>query len=1623
MAPSRRKGAGKAAVAAASLRQWKVGDLVLAKVKGFPAWPATVSEPEKWGYSADWKKVLVYFFGTQQIAFCNPTDVEAFTEEKKQSLLVKRQGKGADFVRAVQEIIDCHEKLKKCDNNDEIISSDDVARVNGGSVVDSSANVGSKDETEPPLATNNNVQSNNSLSSRDTSEPVLPIKIVLASEQGNSLLDKEALQDESTDAAASEQPFPASTSSRKRSGGSRLKSAVTKRNASVQRSRSSSRVGSRRLQRSSIPFNSGDKVTNNIPEELLRQNKRNRKSPDGSDCDDATSEALISNVSIEDNASEIVTADSDTYSLNECSTIDSGCKLEHSETAVECLEREVEFGKGLDLHIKAVVIKKKRKPMRKRVINDASKDNGGAQDKEEIMEAVVDDSNQCLQNDCENRTERCSKEDGDEHLPLVKRARVRMSKLSSSEECKRHSDTEEQNQKEAVAINLTGKVEIDSNSADGSIDRGLDTANGVPNHTSPSKVCTQFSSNWSQLCNLKKDQSFCCSVDGESVLPPSKRLHRALEAMSANAAEEGQAAAGTTISMRTSMNGLLITSTCSSSHFPMEIKEGNCLGPQSRTSHDDPSKMEDERFSISVNHTITEENGKPPLKVDFGHEADQNSQSQRHDFKDALILEGEGKHIDIADHRDPQPGCHSDRTVVHVNSVKKESPSRKLADVRSNCGEMVQLLPLENEGNTVIACPHIVLSENPDEHLESSENMVRGLVAGPSDIARLSHHNGSDDMKCGADDNTVATSPKPAPAENCEETTMHDVKEVNGRDSVNDQPSPFAGDHVVQKDVSEVQSSLSVSCTDNSLTMDLVDPISISDRHGFLNKSISFSPKKSVGVLEEVKFESAVTLKLKPMGKDVEAHAALSSFEAMLGNLTRTKDSIGRATRVAIECAKLGVGSKVVEVLTRTLDTESSLHKKLDLFFLIDSITQSSQNLKGNVADIYPPAIQLVLSRLLAAVAPPGSNAQENRKQCIKVLRLWSQRGVLPESIIRHHMRELESLSGKSSVGAYSRRSSRTERSLDDPLREMEGMLVDEYGSNSSFQIPGFCMPQMLKDEDGGSDSDDGSFEAVTPEHTSQACDEPETVRVMEKHRHILEDVDGELEMEDVAPPCEVEMSSSNSIVVNAIEAVHNKFVQHFPPRMPPPLPQDVPPSCPPLPSSPPPQPPPLPPSFSRSDTCASDFELERSYMDTNNVQDNSMQLVGQSSNTSGTTQRTSDAVHYPTSSNASGTSQRTSDAVHYPASSNAGITQRTSDAVQYPASERRDLQMQMPESTSRSFSNIPARVLNNGQHDDSTALHNSGYPLRPPHPPPQDQFTYVHGDHRMKPRWEDPPASYSSRFRYAEDTDGEYFYNDHERMRHYSYEPHENWRVPRPFYGSRYHDRGRTSYGPVSCGGTPCEPTRLHSQRWRFPSRDINSRSSMPYRQPYDGPVRVSNRGSRSPKRSKKMGASHSVAEKSIHEFTVKDFKGKDVNLNDYKGKILLVVNVASKCGFTDLNYKQLTELYNRYKDEDFEILAFPCNQFLKQEPGTSETAQEFACTRYKAEYPIFQKIRVNGPDTAPVYKFLKATSNGFLGTRIKWNFTKFLVDKEGVVINRYGPSTTPLSIESDIKKALGVA
>ncbi|WOL08622.1 phospholipid hydroperoxide glutathione peroxidase 1, chloroplastic [Canna indica] len=173
-------------------------------------------------------------------------------------------------------------------------------------------------------------------------------------------------------------------------------------------------------------------------------------------------------------------------------------------------------------------------------------------------------------------------------------------------------------------------------------------------------------------------------------------------------------------------------------------------------------------------------------------------------------------------------------------------------------------------------------------------------------------------------------------------------------------------------------------------------------------------------------------------------------------------------------------------------------------------------------------------------------------------------------------------------------------------------------------------------------------------------------------------------------------------------------------------------------------------------------------------------------------------------------------------------------------------------------------------------------------------------------------------------------------------------------------------------------------------------------------------------PRRNPGVAYATAATEKSIHNFTVKDVDGKDVSLSKFKGKVLLIVNVASQCGLTTSNYSELSHLYEKYKTQGFEILAFPCNQFGGQEPGSNSDIKQFACTRFKAEFPIFEKVDVNGPNTAPIYKFLKSSAGGFLGDLIKWNFEKFLVDKNGKVVERYPPTTSPFQIEKDIQKLL---
>ena len=153
-----------------------------------------------------------------------------------------------------------------------------------------------------------------------------------------------------------------------------------------------------------------------------------------------------------------------------------------------------------------------------------------------------------------------------------------------------------------------------------------------------------------------------------------------------------------------------------------------------------------------------------------------------------------------------------------------------------------------------------------------------------------------------------------------------------------------------------------------------------------------------------------------------------------------------------------------------------------------------------------------------------------------------------------------------------------------------------------------------------------------------------------------------------------------------------------------------------------------------------------------------------------------------------------------------------------------------------------------------------------------------------------------------------------------------------------------------------------------------------------------------------------------SFYDFSVKSRNGEDVSLEQYRGKVVLVVNTATGCGFTP-QYEGLQNLYTRYKDKGFEILDFPCNQFLNQAPGSDNDIHTYCTGRFGITFPQFSKIEVNGKNESPLYTFLKSQKKGFLTSKIKWNFTKFLIGKDGTVVGRYAPTFTPEKLDEIIK------
>ncbi|KAJ0742634.1 putative PWWP domain, CID domain-containing protein [Helianthus annuus] len=1185
MAPSRRKGASKAAAAAAACRKWKVGDLVLAKMKGFPAWPATVSEPEKWGYAVDWKKVLVFFFGTQQIAFCNPTDVEAFTEEKKESLMNKRHGKGADFLRAVREIIDSHEELKKQEQSNIVNNiNGQIASTNGVKSEECVASSASKDEAVTPT-----VDSCPKIS--DSLEPNNDDKITSEWHNGNLAVKKA--------------PLPTTYSRKKYSNNLAL---------SARRSRSSVKEDA--------VLNNGNSLSlaRDGPQ---KRTKRVRTSPGSSD-------GPGSNASPEENRSEIATVDSDTKNLNE-----GNCVQSDYNTVMDN-EYDMKLSQTLEFQNKAVITKKKRKPSRKREFIDKVDKTDPT---ESIQNSVIEKS-----------IGKYSKEDGDEHLPLVKRARVRMGRTTD-----------------------------------------------------------------------------------EAALPPSKRLHRALEAMSAYVTEDKQCSPGGPSTMKTIINGNLENKDADSS--------SNISSP------------------VEHNETIDE--------------LDTCSQPSR-------TSSPEQKPVEVADDKDYVMLDSFNEALETVAGSVSPKPSSDDLEKKESSPELKKD-PSDVFGSGWSSDP---VSGNLENGIVSHDDVTL-LRSSPQKSCNIVDHPIQDDVT----DNAIvedAEGTKKSIMEADNSPCLASVKEL----TVDPDSELFHSTHISEDETSH--KSVSGTRTPSSLT-ELLGSADVSRASPPNNTSICYTISTSCNsnLLENSGCSSPnVHEKTTHTGDKwstiSEANASLTSFEASLGALTRTKKSIDRATRIAIDCAKFGIAVKVVETIARCLEAESSLHKRVDLFFLVDSIAQCSRGLRGDAGGLYPSAIQAVLPRLLLAAAPPGSSALENRRQCLKVLKLWQERKILPEPMIRHHIRELDSLNNLSSRISNSRRPFRNERAFDDPVREVEGMLVDEYGSNSSIQLSGFCMPTMLKDEKEESDSDAEGFEAVTPERDPEICDGDKVpTPSSEKHTHVLEDVDGELEMEDVAPTCEGDVTVTAD-VAKAAEASQHQLQQQLPP-----LPIDLPPSSPPLPNSPPPHasfppppppatlPPPPPPHVALPPPPPPPVSITTPPPDT-----------------------------LPTPSSATLPAP-------LPLSSENGIDDSPQSTAALSVHHHPSEVPESSNSCSFGVSCPPVQAASN--------VH-----LRPPHPAPSSQFSYFQSDQSCR---EIPPPSYPGRFHFANGTDTGNFHSDHDQM-HVPLQD-DSWRFPPPpFSGPCHPDGPRGRYPPNTYAGPHCEPP-ISSNNWHYPVRPPTHRDMAPHR-PY---------------------------------------------------------------------------------------------------------------------------------------------------------------------------------------------
>lgn len=1205
MAPGRKRGANRNK----AKNQLSLGDLVLAKVKGFPAWPAKISRPEDWERGPDPRKYFVQFFGTAEIAFVAPADIQAFTNETKNKLSARCQSKTvkgkaiSDFSRAVNEICKAFEDLQQ-KNSDEC-KGEEVPLVEGGEVdlndqvevvehkegvckEDLGDEVSVSEECPPeegesvskdvkPIVSCNAKQVSPTISGKgnnasndgthlqkhdahktDNASPVEE-ESGCRGEDGKATGDSQLKKVESISGkseAGSDHASPSdadpSTSLADDSSPTLAVAIGTKRGSSGQKAVTN---GDRNKKVVAVPGKKGQGMVE------LQNKKHSAVSP-------LENDNLNGDVDVTESGEHL--KDGGKRKTAPCSSLKG-----KSPSSVK-YDPDISSSRKKDKSL--IKAKKHDMPARK---TSGSRDV----DNENIVKSKKEGKDGPLYS-------------GDRREKNAE-PRDRKHRLDTAEDlhpAKRPKSTE---------VNTTPgakKSVVERRKKDSSVVVGN---KGIPQHTdvkkpSSGKKAEERSKSRTELRNVGSTLP-----SDEDVLPLSKRRRRAVEVMSDCAKQAGSG-----------KKEMSRTSNVRSPSVQVHSRRRALLRLDDDEDEDEkvykiktPTHVESTKQVAGVKvessdlarPTNLSEDGILPIKPSNETSSPSPSETEEKKLKKAKAL-----------HVTPSPGkLGTQKSVVKEESSCPTTPKTSLGSVAE--AKELELRPIKPQ---VRPCGSSQAGSNKGSaqasySLKRSSNQVVSQKHRPTSSSETSRITSSVRVKVESTTDTDAFLERLEAAK--EDKTAITLLDSKFEDSVTSMKNLIAAAQAKRKQAhlqSFSHDNLLPSFISSGSLLQGRSPgpglavgssiIVQTDANGYYSHSAIGSPHSRPFTsqhqlapedVEEGGVSSGNRAPVESLSGCTEAAVARDAFEGMIETLSRTKDSIGRATRHAIDCAKHGIASEIVEILIQKLENEPSFHRRVDLFFLVDSITQISHNQKGIAGSSYIPSVQAALPRLLGAAVPAG--AKENRRHCVKVLRLWLERKILPESVLRRYVEDFGFPNDDMITGISHRRPSRTERAIDDPIREMEGMLVDEYGSNATFELPGFLSSSVFEDEDEFPSSmlkelgDKISLDvAGVTEGLEQGAVTPNDRRHL-----ILKDVDGELEMEDVSGSPKNERNTARNGSSNLESRQLNsdctlKVTTDSPNEIPPlpfgspPLPLDSPPPPPPLPPSspPPPPPPPSPP-------------------------------------------------------------------------------------------------------------------------------------------------------------------------------------------------------------------------------------------------------------------------------------------------------------------------------------------------------------------------------------------------------------------------------------------------------------